>query len=371
MEKKELFLFTGGYTEPILMGSGEIVPGNCRGITCYAYDVDTGKLHYKNVTDLISNPSYVLADPAGPYLYCVNELKNYDGIDGSTVSAFEIAPETGKLRLINRQFTCGADACHLNFSPDGRYLLAVNYSGGSFCVFPIREDHGLDTASCILKHHGRGSNPMRQESPHRHQTILSPYGQFVYVSDLGLDRLVCYRADWEKGWLLPEEKRDISGDPGQGVRHGVFCRTGKRLYVMTELTCEVNVYQYNADTGRTELMQTISAFSEKHRDAGSCLGSGICLHPSANWLYCAVRGMNHIAVFHIEENGKLTLVQTQSSGGKTPREFTVSPDGRFLLVGNQDTDTICTFKIDAESGCLEPAGIQEEAYCVTCLSFWK
>ena len=37
-------IFTGGYTEPILMGSGEIVEGRCKGIACYDFDEQTGKL---------------------------------------------------------------------------------------------------------------------------------------------------------------------------------------------------------------------------------------------------------------------------------------------------------------------------------------
>ena len=372
MENEELLLFTGGYTEPILMGSGETVPGSCKGIVCWRFCPDTGRLEYRGVTEGVSNPSCVLADPHGPYLYCVNELKQYGGIEGSTVSAFAIEADEGRLRLINRQFTCGADACHMSMSPDGRYLLAANYSGGSFCVFPVREDHGLDTASCILKHHGKGADPWRQEKAHPHQTILSPDGQLVYVSDLGLDRLACYEADWERGWLLPAEEKDIKGLPGQGTRHGVFNGSGDRLYIMTEMSCEVNVYQYDRAACRGKLLQTVPALGEKlPGDGAMCLGSGIRLHPSGRWLYCAVRGTDHIAVFRMEPDGGLSLIQTEPSGGRTPRDFVISPEGRYLLAGNQDTDTIGVFKIHEESGCIEKMYMQEEAYCVTSLCFWK
>lgn len=152
-------IFTGGYTEPILMGSGEMVEGRCKGIACYDFDEQTGKLAYRTVTGDIQNPSYVLADAEGAYLYCVNELKDWNGIDGSTVSAFAIDRETGALQRINQQFTCGADACHLSFSPDKKYLLVSNYSGGSLAVYRIREDHGLEPATCILRHQGPGREP--------------------------------------------------------------------------------------------------------------------------------------------------------------------------------------------------------------------
>lgn len=362
-----MYLFTGGYTEPILMGSGEIVEGRCRGIACYEFDTDTGKLEYRNVTGNIQNPSYIITDSGSSYLYCVNELKDWNGIDGSTVSAFAVEKSTGKLKLINRQFTCGADACHLSLSPDESCLLVSNYSGGSFAVYRIRGDHGLEAASCILKHSGKGVNPQRQEGPHVHQTVISPDGQYVYVSDLGQDVLACYRADWEKGWLLPEKDKNIYGLPGQGVRHGVFDRTGTRLYVMTELTCEVNVYEYKE--GEARLLQTVPAFSEKEKPQEDWLGAGIRIHPSGKWVYGAVRGADHIAVFRVEADGQLTLKETKPSGGRTPREFILSPDGRFLLAANQDTDNITVFAADETEGGLKEVWNEREAFCTTCMSF--
>lgn len=365
---KQLYYFTGGYTEPVQMGSGEIVPGRCRGIVCYAFDEERGTLTRQAVTPSIPNPSCVLADPRGPYLYCVNELKEYGGIHGSTVSAFAICGETKELRLLSRQFTCGADACHLALSPDGSCLLAANYSGGSFCVFPVQADHSLGHASCLLRHQGRGVNRDRQEGPHPHQIIFAPGGQYVYVSDLGLDRLACYQADWEKGWLLPREERDILGIPGQGIRHGVFDASGKHLYVMTELACEVNVYNYEEKTGRAELVQTIAA-GEADKGAQS-LGAAVRIHPTGKWLYVSVRGSNHLTVFAIGADGRLALIQTVPSGGEIPRDFVISPNGSYLLAAHQDTDNICVFEISQETGRLTLARTEPEAYCVTSLAPW-
>ncbi|WP_373941107.1 beta-propeller fold lactonase family protein [Polaribacter sejongensis] len=36
--------------------------------------------------------------------------------------------------------------------------------------------------------------------------------------------------------------------------------------------------------------------------------------------------------------------------GKNPRNFSLSPDEQFLLVTNQDTDNIVSFKRDATTG---------------------
>jgi 6-phosphogluconolactonase len=49
-------------------------------------------------------------------------------------------------------------------------------------------------------------------------------------------------------------------------------------------------------------------------------------------------------------DGRLTLLGHRSSEGRTPRSFTLTPDGRFLLVANQDSDTVVTLPIDQETG---------------------
>lgn len=44
------------------------------------------------------------------------------------------------------------------------------------------------------------------------------------------------------------------------------------------------------------------------------------------------------------------LVCHQSTLGKTPRNFAVDPRGNYLVVANQDSDTIVTFSIDTKNG---------------------
>ncbi len=368
-EMSELFYFTGGYTEPTLMGSGETVPGRCRGISCFSFDEESGMMKLCSVTKSTPNPSYILADPRAPYLYCVNELKEYGGIPGSTVSVYHIEADNGELQLLNRQFTGGADACFLALSPDGSYLMATNYHGGNFCVFPLEADHRLGSASCLLRHVGRGMDVSRQESPHPHQLLCSPDGGYVYVTDLALDRLLCYQADWKNGWLIPCGRQDIAGIPGQGVRHAVFDAAGEHLYVMTEMACQINVYNYNPESGAAELVQTLSTVSAG--DAAFCLGAAIRLHPCGRWLYVSVRGVNRLYVFSVRTDGLLEFVQDISSGGEIPRDFVLSPDGRFLLVGNQDTDNICIFAVDLFSGALTYHSEVRDVGGVTVLALWK
>lgn len=342
-------VFTGGYTEPIQMGSGEIVPGRGNGIGLCALDSVTGQIRCRAMLPSTPNPSHLTTSKDGKYLYCVNELKSYHDVTGSTVTAYAVDFGNGQIRQISRQLTCGADACYVRLWHDEKWLFAANYSGSSIAVFPIEADHGIGAASCVLRHTGKGTNPQRQESPHPHQFLFAPDGIHVYVADLGLDCLVCYRFHPENGWLEKDSWPDIPGKPGQGIRHGVFNQSGTRLYVMTEMAAQVNVYDYDAATGQTKLIQVCDTMDTP----AGVLGAAIRLHPSEKWLYVSVRGADKLVVFRIAEHGQLTLQSEVPSGGKIPRDFTLTPDGRYLLAGNQDSDNLWVYRIDG-NGDLHP-----------------
>ena len=342
-------VYTGGYTEPIQMASGEVVPGRGKGVGRCTIDKTTGQIVCTAMLPATPNPSHLTLTADGRYLYCVSELKDYCGVSGSTVSAYAL--EEGGIRLLSRQATCGADACFVCLWHDEKWLLAANYSGGSVAVFPVGDDHALGPAACVLRHTGRGTDPQRQQSPHPHQILPAPDGVHLYVPDLGLDRLVCYRFDSRTGWLTKDGWQDIPGLPGQGVRHGVFSADGTRLYVMTEMTAQVNVYRYDPASGAAELAQTCDTAAR----AAGALGAAIRLHPSGSRLYVSVRGADVLVRFCIGADGLLREPQCTASGGKIPRDFDLTPDGQFLLAANQDSDSLCVFEIDTE-GALHPRG---------------
>lgn len=339
-------VFTSGYTEPIRLGSGEIVPGRCRGISAFFLEED-GSLGPLGCSPSVPNPSYLTV--RGDRLYCVSERKDFYGMPSSTVSGYRLDRASGALTLLGTQLTGGQDACFVTVSPDGKWLLCANFTGGSVCVLPIGPDGAPGCASCILRHAGRGSNPQRQASPHPHQIVFSPDGRFVYVSDLGLDRLVCYRLDPLRGWLQPAAERDIAVPAGQGARHFVFNKAGTRLYLMTEMACSVDVFSFDAASGRAALLQTLCCLPE---GAPESLGAAIRLSPDETLLFCSVRGCNRIASCRVKPDGTLALLQLTPSGGEIPRDFVLSPDGRYLLVGHQDTDTLLSFAVDRDTGAL-------------------
>ena len=100
--------------------------------------------------------------------------------------------------------------------------------------------------------------------------------------------------------------------------------------------------------GRLEFLQAVPSVAEP----GGVPNSGADLHlaPDGCFLYVSNRGQDSITVFSVQADGTLQLVQAVGCGGRTPRNFALDPTGGWVLVGNQDSDSIAVFKRDVQSG---------------------
>lgn len=338
-------VYAGGYTQPILQGTGETIPGHCPGINAYLLS-DEGEIKLLQGNKSTPNPSYLILNREGTRLYCVNELKTFNGDPSSAVSCYRIGDTEGTLTFMNMQPTGGTDGCFLSLAQDDRFLLVGNYGSGSCAVFPIDPDGSIAPASCILPHDGKSIDGVRQSGPHVHHITQTPDGSGVLAVDLGQDKILHYKADWEHGSLIAGKYPSIEALPGQGPRHLVWNREGNRLYVITEMSGEINVYAPSAD-GKMEMIQRISAAAEGQAEHG---GAAIRIHPSGQFLYVSLRTTNMIGVFRIRPDGTLEQAAHRSCHGRAPRDIAISPCGRFLLVANQDSGNISVFTLDTATG---------------------
>ena len=345
MKYKHLVL-VGSYSQPILLGTGETLPGNGDGITVFGMDRDgTLTVLHKERTP---NPTYLALSADGRFLYAVSETKEYHQEASASVSAYILNNETGKLTLLNRQMTGGEDACFLSISPNGRHLLVSNYTGGSLCCLPILPDGSLGKFTCFFQHTGSSAVSGRQDEPHVHQAIPDSSGARALVADLGTDEIVIYGADWEHGWLIPGAAATILTQPGFGPRQMIFNSSAERIYLLGELQNAVNVYAYDCSVGEARLLQTVSSLPDgcKTQSTAAC----IKLHPSGAFLYASNRGHDSIAIYHVLTDGTLKPFGIDSLGGKTPRDFNITPDGSQLLCALQDSDELVLFDINKNTG---------------------
>ena len=294
---KNRLVFVGSYTQDIILGTGELIPGSGDGVTVYRMD-DAGHLSRLFATGK-PNPTYLALSSDNRFLYTVNELKEYHDEPSSSVSAYAVHPETGELSFLNRRMTGGADACCLSISNSDRHLLVANFTGGSFAVLPILANGSLGTASCFLQHYGHGAHPTRQATPHVHQISPDPLGTHLLVADLGTDAIFVYGIDWKTGCVTPNAAPAISVEPGDGPRQFVFDRSGKFLYLVTELGNTVRVYAYNSETGAAEFLQSLPTLPNEC--VTNTIAACIKLHPGGEFLYASNRGHDSIASYRVHK----------------------------------------------------------------------
>jgi 6-phosphogluconolactonase len=338
-----------------------------KGIYAYQFDASTGKLTSPGLAAETSQPSFLAVDPGGHFLYAVNESGNFNGEPTGAVSAFSIQPETGKLSLLNQVSSHGADPAHIILDRTGKYLFVSNYTSGSVVVLPVLKDGRLGEASSFVQHKGSSVNPERQKGPHAHAIALSPDNRFAIVADLGLDQLIAYPFDAAKG-TLGANPQITKASPGAGPRHLTFSSDGRFLYVINEMQSTVVTYAYDAGTGVLRELQSISTLPKGF--SGTSTGAEIEIDPSGKFLFASNRGDDSIAVFSIDSRtGTLTHVDTDPTGGKTPRHFTVDPTGTWLLAANQDSDNITVFRFDQNAGRLIATGDVIQVSAPVCLTF--
>src|SRR5256885_7627255 len=315
-----------------------------------------------------SNPSFLALDVKRRLLFAVNEVSEFDGKPTGAVSAFAIDKTKATLGLINQQPSMGAGPCHLVLDRSGRHLLVANYGSGSVSVLPVARDGRLGIASDVVQHTGSSVNPERQKGPHAHCVTIDRANRFVFVCDLGLDKVLAYRFDAQGGRLTPHDPPFAQVKPGAGPRHMVFRPDGRFAYVVNELSSTVTAFRYDADTGVLHEVQTVSTLPEHFDGANS--GAEVDVHPSGKWLYVSNRGHNSVVLFDVDAtSGTLTYVEEQGTAGFTPRHFGIDPSAAYLAVGNQNSNTILVARIDAARGRLKPSGVLAYAPSPVCMVF--
>jgi 6-phosphogluconolactonase len=347
-----MHLYVGGYTKN---PEGE-------GIGVYRFDPESGAIEHIETVGGIVNPSYLALGPDGRTLYAVAESP----AAGSVVACAR-DPEKGTLRELNRQSSQGNGPCHLSIDATGRFVLVANYGSGSIAALPIGPDGRLEPASSAIQHEGSSVNPDRQEGPHAHMILPTPDGRHVYATDLGADRVFGYTLDATGTLAADPDAGGPAAQPGAGPRHVAYSPNGATVYVINELDSTLTSYTRDARSGRLTPRLTVPTLPDDFDGQNSC--AHVVVAPDGRFVYGSNRGHDSIAIWAADANGALDIQQWVSAGGRTPRNFALSPDGAWLLVANQDSGSIVVMRRNPETGLPEEPGITTHAPSPCCLVF--
>jgi 6-phosphogluconolactonase len=352
------------HTNICLVYIGTYTRAQSKGIYVCRMSTATGILTSPALAVPTTNPSFLALHPNHGFLYAVGETT---GASNGTVNAFAIDNTAGHLTFLNQQTSAGRGPCHLAVDASGKCMLVANYGSGSIAALPIHADGSLGSPATSIQHQGSSVDPNRQQGPHAHSVGFDLANRRAFCADLGLDKLLVYRFDPASATLAPNDPPSASVKPGAGARHFVFSPNGRRVYVINEMQSTITAFNYDAKHGALTEFQTVSTLPD--RFTGTNTAAEIAIHPNGRFLYGSNRGDNSIAVYAIDDaTGKLTLIEHQSTRGKTPRMFAIDPTGNFLLAANQDSNTIVVFRIDPTTGHLTPTGQSIEVSLPSCVT---
>jgi 6-phosphogluconolactonase len=130
----------------------------------------------------------------------------------------------------------------------------------------------------------------------------------------------------------------------------------------------VVVLHWNAGAGTLDAVQTVELLPAGY--TGPTRACDIVTDHKGQFAYVANRDNDFMASFTISPaDGKLTMMERTSCGGKTPRHIALSPNQSWLLVANQDSNNISVFARDAKTGKLANSGKSFELAAPQCLVF--
>ncbi|HTA62582.1 MAG TPA: lactonase family protein [Bacteroidia bacterium] len=337
-----------------------------KGIYVYEFDSNLGKLKFVSNAENITNPSFITIAPNGKFLYACTDTKIPNA---GSITSFKIDSVNGKLSLLNKQPSGGENPVYVTVHKNNKYVVNGNYTEGTASVYTTNVDGSLNPYSQVLQFEGSSIKP-NQDKAHIHSTVFSPAYNYLFMPDLGADKIRVFKFDTTKPQpLVIKDSLVINTVLGAGPRHFTFHPNGKFAYCIEEMSGTVSVYTYN--NGKLDSIQRIFSYAKIQNAYGS---ADIHISPDGLFLYASNRGgeENTISIFSInKENGRLKLAGHQPTLGEHPRNFTIDPTGKYLLVANATTSNIVVFKRDLKTGLLTFTGIEIKVPSPSCLQMRK
>ena len=239
------------------------------------------------------------------------------------------------LNFINQVSSNGANPCHVQLNKSNTKAVISNYTGGTISIYNIQKNGSVSEAFQVLDHN------TETEKSHAHSAKF--FKNNLFIADLGRDFLAQYHENGNAYSL----KENFKMKEGAGPRHFEISKKGKFIYVINELNSTVSVLKKGNESYAN--IQNISTLSDDFNNESFC--ADIHLSKNERVLYGSNRGENSIVVFkRNKKNGTLQKVQNISVHGDWLRNFTIAPNGKFLLVANQKSKNISVYKINKSSG---------------------
>ena len=316
-------LYVGSYTKT-----------NSKGIYQFSFDCTTGILKDKKLSYPVENPTFIVAHPTKDILYSISKLNKYQQTANGAVTAFKIGKKKELIKLSEHK-TNGKSPCHLAYNPSTEQLFVSNYQGGTLSIHPTDTSGDLLKASQIID--------FRNPAVKAHTHAAKYRNKELFVADLGVNTLTYYTL--KKGKY--EYLQSIPFKENSGPRHLELTKYGRFIYVINEYASSISVLEKKGK--KYNIKQNISTLEPSFKDKNTA--ADIHLSADEKYIYGTNRGENTVVVFKRNlKKGTLTKIQSVSTHGECPRNFSFDPSGKYLLIANKISNSIAVFDVDKKSG---------------------
>jgi 6-phosphogluconolactonase len=201
-----------------------------------------------------------------------------------------------------------------------------------------------------------------------HCIITDKTNHYVYVPHLGTDQIFQFRFDAKTGKLTANTPPVVQMKAGTGPRHLIVSGNNKFAYLLSEMTAVVTTLSLDQKTGLLSAVSEASALppdsklkpgaprvpsgqGEPPRDVSNDIwASDLHLTPDGKFLYAAERTSSTLGALSVDAAaGTLTYVSS-TPVEKQPRGFRIHPNGKYMVVSGELSDTISVFAIQATGG---------------------
>ncbi len=291
--------------------------------------------------------------PSGALVFHPNSQILYDAhVGSSTLAAFRFDAASGAFSLINKVDTGITIPAHQTTDAAGRFLLTAYYGSGGITVHRLEEDGAI------------GEQLQYVDTGEKAHAILRTDENFVFVPHVcPNNRTAQFSFDPDTGQLAANEPDFLPPPTGEpGPRHICFRPANDIAYIVNEQGNTVTVHRYDKERGTLEIIQDITTLPADHADGAT---AHVEVHPNGKWCYASNRGHDSVVGYDIAEDGILTPFGHYPIPA-SPRSFNIDPSGTFLYGAGEAAGVMRSYRIDQNSGALEPL----EDYEVGQQPFW-
>ena len=307
------------------------------GIYLADLDMSSGELSLLKNVDNKEYISFITTDSKDEYLYAVSTSNN-------KIYSYFINQDDKSISLVDSKPLNGLIPCYISITTNNNLLFVANYNSSNCLVIQIKD--GIMNIADSFVYEGSSQNKVRQESSHPHSIVPDKYSKFVYVADLGTDKIMIYSINSDEKSISPASPYYKKLKPGSGPRHLIFYNK-YYAYVINELNSTISSLSVDNRSGNITENQIISTVPSNY--SGTNWAADI--HTKGQFIYASNRGHNSIAVFRIhEENGKLIYIENTDVHGEIPRSFAIDPTGKYILIAKELSNNITCFIRDYTTG---------------------